>query len=42
MFVSFYVNDIQYDYEVKFNKNNILSEEFYYYPNKIDNNIRKN
>lgn len=33
MFVSFYANGIRYDYEVKFNKNNILSEELYYYPN---------
>ena len=33
MFVSFYANGIRYDYEVKLNKNNILSEELYYYPN---------
>jgi len=33
MFVSFYAKGIRYDYKVKFNKNNILSEELYYYPN---------
>lgn len=34
MHVSFYVNGIRYDYDVKFNDKYILSESLYYYPNK--------
>lgn len=34
MHVSFYANDIRYDYDIKFNKKHILSEELYYYPNR--------
>lgn len=34
MHVSFYANNIRYDYDVTFNKNYILSEVLYYYPNK--------
>lgn len=32
MYVSFYANEIRYDYEVKFNDRYILSESLYYYP----------
>ena len=34
MHVSFYANGIRYDYDVKFNEENILNEVLYYYPNK--------
>lgn len=34
MHVSFYVDGTRYDYDVKFNGKNILSEALYYYPNK--------
>ncbi len=34
MYVSFYADDIRYDYEVKFNDKYILNESLYYYPNK--------
>ena len=34
MHVSFYADDIRYDYDVKFNGNHILNEALYYYPNK--------
>ena len=34
MHVSFYANDIRYDYDVSFNEKYILSEYLYYYPNK--------
>ena len=34
MYVSFYANNIRYDYNVKFNDKYILSENLYYYPNK--------
>ncbi len=34
MHVSFYADGIRYDYDVKFNGKNILSEALYYYPNK--------
>lgn len=34
MHVSFYANDIRYDYDVAFNDTYILSEHLYYYPNK--------
>lgn len=34
MHVSFYANDIRYDYDVSFNEKYILSEALYYYPNK--------
>lgn len=34
MHVSFYANAIRYDYDVKFNGKNILSEVLNYYPNK--------
>ena len=34
MHVSFYANDIRYDYDVSFNENYILNEVMYYYPNK--------
>ena len=33
MHVSFYANDIRYDYDVSFNEKNIFSEILYYYPN---------
>ena len=33
MHVSFYANNIRYDYDVSFNEKNILSEILYYYPN---------
>lgn len=32
MYVSFYANEVRYDYEVKFNDKYILSESLYYYP----------
>ena len=34
MHVSFYADGTRYDYDVKFNGKNILSEALYYYPNK--------
>lgn len=34
MYVSFYADDIRYDYDVKFDNTHILSESLYYYPNK--------
>lgn len=34
MHVSFYINDIRYDYYVKFNERYILNEVLNYYPNK--------
>lgn len=34
MHVSFYANNIRYDYDIKFNNRHILSEFLYYYPNK--------
>ena len=34
MHVSFYANDIRYDYDVRFNERYILNEALYYYPNK--------
>ena len=34
MHVSFYANEIRYDYDVTFNEKNILKETLYYYPNK--------
>ena len=34
MHVSFYADGTRYDYDVKFNGKHILSEAFYYYPNK--------
>lgn len=34
MHVSFYANDIRYDYDIKFNNKYILSEVLNYYPNK--------
>ncbi len=33
MHVSFYANGVRYDYDVKFNRNYILNETLYYYPN---------
>lgn len=33
MHISFYVESIRYDYDVSFNKNVILKESLYYYPN---------
>ena len=32
--VSFYANDIRYDYSVSYNETNILEESLYYYPKK--------
>ncbi|MDY3063188.1 MAG: AAA family ATPase, partial [Bacteroidaceae bacterium] len=34
MHISFYANDIRYDYDVIFNTKHILNETLYYYPNK--------
>ena len=34
MHVSFYADGTRYDYDVKFNGKNVLSEALYYYPNK--------
>lgn len=34
MHVSFYANNIRYDYDVSFNEKYILNEVLYYYPNK--------
>lgn len=34
MYVSFYADDIRYDYDVEFDNTHILSESLYYYPNK--------
>lgn len=34
MHVSFYANDIRYDYDTEFNDRYILNESLYYYPNK--------
>lgn len=35
MYVSFYVEGVRYDYEIIYNKDCILREELYYYPNKV-------
>lgn len=32
MYISFYANEVRYDYEVKFNDKYILNESLYYYP----------
>lgn len=34
MFVSFYADDIRYDYTLEYNNRFILNEDLYYYPNK--------
>lgn len=34
MYVSFFVNDIRYDYLISYNESHIIREELYYYPNK--------
>lgn len=33
MYISFFVNEIKYDYEISYNKTTILKEKLHYYPN---------
>ena len=35
MFVSFYADEIRYDYEISFDETHILSERLDYYPNRV-------